>query len=81
MRRCDVAEFGGCDGDAAVPAMVDDVSSLDRLSLIVNGLTSTPAAAAATALARGTLQPPLPPPPAAAPSHHHPTLTLQACSR
>jgi len=80
MRRCDVAEFAGCDGDAAVPAIVDDVSSLDRLSLIVNGLTSTPAAAA-TALARGTLQPPAPPPPAAAPSHHQPTLTLQACSR
>ena len=78
MRCRDVAEFGGCDGDAAVPAMVDDVSSLDRLSLIVNGLTSTPAAAA-TALARGTLQPP--PPPPAAPSHHQPTLTLQACSR
>jgi len=79
MRRCDVAEFGGCDGDAAVPVIVDDVSSLDRLSLIVNGLTSTPAAAAA-ALARGTLQPPAPPP-AAAPSRHQPTLTLQACSR
>jgi len=38
------------DGDAAVAS--DDVSCIDRLSLIVNGLTSTPA------LQTRTLQPP-----------------------